>query len=75
MIAARTVDDDQPFIAANPMFGMHNQITRFKRADFTQNHHHGPVLIVGVTAVGQRCQARQIPECDQFETRFPMAIA
>ena len=36
MIATRTVDNGQPIITADPMFGMHNQITRFKRADFTQ---------------------------------------
>ena len=36
MIATRTINDDQPFIAADPMFGMHNQIARFQRADFTQ---------------------------------------
>ena len=36
MIAASAVNNDQPFIAANTMFGMNHQITGFKNADLAQ---------------------------------------
>ena len=36
MIAASAVNDDQPFIAANAMFGMNYQITCFKNVNLAQ---------------------------------------
>ena len=36
MVTASAVNDGQPFIAANAMFGMNHQIACLKNADFAQ---------------------------------------